>query len=463
MAAFTSLRNPAHRTRLLVALLAFAVVVLLAPRTAVAQDPDIIRGTVTDSSGQPIRDAQVTVTSLAAETSRTGRTDDRGRFTILFANGGGDYFVRIVSIGLQPFETRVQRIEDDPVLLVTAKLVRTPTMLDAVRVLADQRERVRQNPVGAPDVGGSEARLGAGNAILTPEQLGNLAALAATLEGVTLIPGVDGGAAGFSVLGLGAEQNSVTMNGMQADAGNLPRDAAVMTSLATTTFDASRGGFSGAQLSVRSLPASNFVQRNVSLALDHPGLQWSDPSAARSGQEYSNYSLGGSVSGPLVRDKAFYSLSAQVGRRSSDLRSILSADDVRLQRMGIAPDSLARFLGLLDQLGIPTTVSGIPSSQRADQGSLMARLDLSPSGQRTLNFTATGSWRQNSGTGIGDASLPARGGESGSWNGALQGNFSTYVNNVLNETRLGINTKADENSPYLTLPSGRVRVSSLLP
>ena len=106
---------------MLAAGLALAVI-LLAPRTADAQDPDIIRGTVTDPNGRPVREAQVTITSLAAETSRNGRTDDKGRFTILFANGGGDYFVRIVSIGLQPFETRVQRIADDPVLLVTAKL-----------------------------------------------------------------------------------------------------------------------------------------------------------------------------------------------------------------------------------------------------------------------------------------------------------------------------------------------------
>ena len=57
------------------------------------------------------------------------------------------------------------------------------------------------------------------------------AAMAASLPGVLLVPGLDGGPDGFSVLGLGADQNSVTLNGMQVGANGLPRDAAISSSL----------------------------------------------------------------------------------------------------------------------------------------------------------------------------------------------------------------------------------------
>ena len=64
-------------------------------------------------------------------------------------------------------------------------------------------------------------------------QQGDLAAMAASLPGVTLIPGADGDPSGFSVLGLGQDQNNTTLNGANFGGSNLPRDAAVSSSLVT--------------------------------------------------------------------------------------------------------------------------------------------------------------------------------------------------------------------------------------
>src|SRR5690606_28826054 len=442
------------------ALLAF-VLAIAAPTTALAQDPDIIRGTVVGPGGQPIAEAQVSVISLAAQTTRTGRTDSGGRFTILFANGGGDYFVRVLALGMAPYETRVQRIEDDPVLLVNIEMVGVAAMLEEVRIQAE-RERVRREALGLPDVGGSETRITNEQALLTPGELGDLAAIAATVAGVTLVPGEDG-STGFSVLGLGTDQNSVTMNGMEFDGSNVPRDAAVTTTFSTTTFDVSRGGFSGGQLSLRASPATNFVRRSFSFSLDHPTMQWTDPSAARGGQEFSNYQLGGGFSGPLVRDKAFYNVSAQIGRRANDIQSLLNSDDTALLRMGLARDSLNRFLSLLDPLGVPASAGGVPGSQHTDRGTLMARVDLAPSGQRTLGSTANADWSRTGGGGIGSSSLPARGTRSNRIGGSLQADMSTYFKSFLNETNLSVSTRMEESEPYATLPSGSVRITSDLP
>jgi hypothetical protein len=61
--------------------------------------------------------------------------------------------------------------------------------------------------------------------------------MAASMPGVQLIPGADGAANGFSVLGVGADQNSTTLNGMNFGGASLPRDANVSTSVATTPYD----------------------------------------------------------------------------------------------------------------------------------------------------------------------------------------------------------------------------------
>lgn len=445
-------------------LVAVAVALVALPSAAAAQDNmDILRGVVVGPDSQPVRNAQVTVTSMLSQTARTARTGDDGRFTILFASGGGDYLVQIVSLGMRPFETRVQRASDEAFLLVNALMAAAPQVLAGVTI---------QGNTGPPaglgaqtNVGGSEQSVGsAGAAALSPAEAGELSALAATLPGVTLIPGVDGAPAGFSVLGLGADQNRVTLNGMEFDASDIPRGAAAITTLTTSSYDVARGGFSGAELSVSAMPASNFIRRSFQLSLDDPGLQWTDPAAARFGQEYRNAQLSGSFSGPLVADKAFYNASVQLGRRSSGLQSLLDADPVTLQRLGVAPDSMNRFLGVLNELGVPSTIGGVPGSQLNDNGSLLARLDLSPSGQKNLNFTASGSWRSSGGVSISPNTLPARGSERSNWNGALRGSFSTYFSSgFLNQTRVGANFSGSDGSPYLELPGGRVLVSSALP
>ena len=78
-------------------------------------------------------------------------------------------------------------------------------------------------------MGGTERAVRTDN--LTADMQGDLAAMAASLPGVLLVPGIDGAADGFSVLGAGADQNTSTLNGLPLGQGNLPRDAQISSSL----------------------------------------------------------------------------------------------------------------------------------------------------------------------------------------------------------------------------------------
>src|SRR3712207_3575355 len=275
-----------RRTRhYLVALAVGFTAILLAvvsPASVHAQDVDVIRGRVTGPDSLPVENVTVTVTSISGNVRRTARTDRNGRFTVTFPGGEGDYMVSFAALGYAARRFEVKRTADEEILVADARLTKVGAVLDPVQVRA-QRERVNRN-VPTPDVSGTERPVETAN--VPADLLGDLAAMAATLPGVQLLPGEDGAPNGFSVLGLGADQNNTTLNGMLFGGSNLPRDAAISTSLVTTPYDVSRGGFSGAQFSIRTRPGSNFVTRGMSLNLDAPQMQWTDRAARALGQQY---------------------------------------------------------------------------------------------------------------------------------------------------------------------------------
>ncbi len=319
------------RRSIIVALSVVSAIALHSP--SAAAQTDVIRGRVTGPDSLPVERATITVTSLTGNVTRNARTDKNGRFTVTFPGDEGDYFVNVAALGYAGRRFEIKRTGDQEILVADARLQRVAEQLDAVEVKAD-RQRVRRNEV--PDISGSERSASAAN--VSADQLGDLAALAASLPGVQLIPGADGNPNGFSVLGLSPDQNATTLNGMNFGGSNLPRDANVSTSLATSPYDVSRGNFSGGLLNVRSRPGSNYKIRTTSFNFDAPQLQWTDRAGRQLGQQYHNLSVGGLFSGPLQTDKSFFSLAYQAGRRSSDLQSLLTPT-----RSDSAPSGISRI------------------------------------------------------------------------------------------------------------------------
>ncbi|MFN2564346.1 MAG: TonB-dependent receptor, partial [Gemmatimonadaceae bacterium] len=450
-------RSPAVFFSALLTLLAAAAA---RPAALDAQEADVIRGRVVGPDSLPIENVTVTVTSISGNVRRTARTDKNGRFTVTFPGGEGDYMVSFAALGYAAKRFEVKRTADEEILVADARLARVGAVLDAVQVRA-QRERVNRN-VPTPDVGGTERPVD--NANVPADLLGDLAAMAASLPGVQFVPGEDGGPNGFSVLGLGADQNNTTLNGMPFGGSNLPRDAAISTSLVTTPYDVSRGGFSGGQLSIRTRPGSNFITRGMSLNLDAPQMQWTDRAARALGQQYTNLSVGGMGSGPVRFDKAFYNVAYQIGRRSNDNQSLLNTDAFGLQAAGVSADSVDRLLRILQQAQIPVGVGGRFADNRvSDQGSVFGSFDFAPptstSGQ-AVNLSFNGNWnRQSPVTGFA-TELPAFGGDRTNWRGGLQGRHSSYVRGILSETSVGVSVARNAGSPYLSMPAGRVRVNS---
>ena len=436
-----------------------ALVAAAATASAQGGSADIIRGRVTGPGGKPLADVSVSAQSMTDETTRTSKTGSDGRFTIIFAGGDGDYMMSFVAIGMVPKSFEVQKVnDDDAVIVANATLEAATRQLDAVRVNA-----TRQRPIAGdnrPDIGGVEQTMG--SAGIPIEAMGDLSAMAAYLPGVTAISNADG-SMGFSVLGLGADQNSVLLNGLTFG-GTLPRDVQVSARMSTTTFDPSRGGFSGGQITARTASGSNYINRNLHVTFDNPTLQWAAPTTRSLGQQYTNVIASGSMSGPIIWNKLFYNTSFQLGQRTSDLQTLLNTDPAALARVGISQDSVAQLLAYMNTAGIPSTVGAVPSNRLSDQGSLFSQFSFSPTGTDTWGLLFNGSWNQSGAASLSTSAVPAHGGQSTRQSGTLQLSHAGYFGwGFLDETSLSLSASTNNASGYLSLPDARVLVTSDFP
>jgi len=444
--------------RLLVVLSLFLVSAVARPLAA--QGVDVIRGRVVGPDSQAIEGVRVTVTGLSGSVNRQTRSDKNGRFTVTFPNGEGDYFVSFSAIGYAVKRFEVKRTADEDILVADAKLSRTQE-IDAMKITAP-RDKVDRNTLNADATSTAQT---VNTSALAADQLGDLAAMAASIPGITLIPGSDGDPSGFSALGLSADQNNTTLNGANFGGANLPRDAAVSTSLVTSPYDVSKGGFSGGQLSVNTRGGSNFIQRTNSLNIDAPAMQWTDPAGRALGQQYTNLSLGGLLGGPVKLDESFYNFSYQLGRRSNDLQTLLNTDPLGLQTTGISADSVARLRTILGGLKVPTTTSAIPGERLADNGLVLGTFNIAPASSKSgtaLSITYSGSWgKQSPATSSLTSEFPAHSGERTNWSGFVSARHSTYFGfGILSETQVSMNQSRNWGTPYLALPNGSVLVNS---
>jgi hypothetical protein len=419
---------------------------------------DVIRGRIVGPDSAAIERATITVTSLRGSVSRSARTDKDGRFTIAFPGDEGDYWVSVAAFGFAAKRFEAKRLGDADVIIANAKLATAAQQLDAMKVDA---VRARVSRAETPlDISGSERPTinGANGA----DPYSDLAALAASLPGVQLIPSSDG-PNGFSVLGLAADQNTQTLNGMQFGGASLPRDANVSASVMTTPYDVSRGGFSGGMMTIRTDPASKYITRLGGINFDSPTLQWTDRAAQATGQEYRNLSIGGRISAPIAFDQSAFTIAYQAGRRASELQSLANTNVLGLQAAGLAADSVRRLVSLLQRSGIPLSRAGLPTDRFNDQASVFGTFDYMPSSNsgRAVNVTFNGAWNRNNPAMAGPTTLQTNSGSRETWYGGVQAKLSDYyLSGILGETSLGVTSQKAYGDPFLDAPAAMVRISS---
>ena len=431
-----------------------------------AQQLDVIRGRVTGPDSQPISGVTVRATTYSGNVTKSAKTDRNGRYSITYPNGEGDYWLEFRAIGYVAKRFELKRVADEEILLADTRLASSIATLEQVTTTANAGRALVNRNAGSGNVGGGERALSATG--LPPDQMGNLAAMAGAVPGIQVIPGLDGAADVFSALGLSADQNSTTFNGLGSSISTLPSDAQVSASVLTYSYDPAIGSFSGARISLSSLPGTNYSFRQASTNAIAPPLQFADQVAKQQNQEYSNFQLGAGGRGPITMDRNFYNTSFGLTKNFKDLPSLLNTSPLGLSSAGVASDSVTRLLGILQQEGIPASVPGSPSLQATDAASVQANFDLTPGSSGTgnaLTLGFLGNYRQSEQvTGFGGSSIlttPAHNGESRQWSGIVSLRHTNYFwFGVLSNTVAGVSLSGTDNFPYLRMPNGGVRINS---
>ena len=137
------------RPRAIFFLLIFVVLLATAGYGQVGSTTDILTGVVIGMDDAPVAGAQVEATSIESQITRSQVTDARGRYTIVFPDGGGQYHLVVRYIGLAPQRLVVIRQADEDRLVTNVHMTAAPLSLAPVVVRARrQREQDNSGPGG---------------------------------------------------------------------------------------------------------------------------------------------------------------------------------------------------------------------------------------------------------------------------------------------------------------------------
>jgi hypothetical protein len=451
-----------HSGRFGALLLAFLLSPIAGARPVAAQvgsTTDILMGVVRNDAGQPVAEAIVEATSLETEVTRQTRTDARGRYLILFPDGGGQYRLVVRAIGMSPVERLVVRHADEDRLVTDIVLTARPQQIQEVVV------RGNRGPPVMPDLptpGSIERAVTPEQVARLPLDLSDLTVLALLAPGVVQIDATDTTAAGFSVAGQRPTSNTVTLDGLTFGAASVPQEAIRNTRVITNTYDASRGQFSGAQIASVTRSGTNVPQGTFSYSLRDDDLSLENQSPDAFTTRFTQHQISGGFGRAIVRNRLFAFGSLQARLRADETQTLLRARAATLARLGTHPDSAARFAGIVGSLGLP--VAAYDADNRdSDTWNALTRLDWTISNAHTATVRAD--WRRS----VTDPSrtsplgLPQTGGSQvATGGGGLVSVTSRFGNRIINEAKAYLSLNENRSDPFLLLPAGRVQVASVL-
>ncbi len=448
------------RLRLACCILVTALMAL-APRPAHAQigsATDIITGVVIGEDGQPVPDATIEAWSVETQVTRRARTDARGRFTILFPDGGGQYRMTVRAIGMSPRIEMLQRNADEDRLVWNVRLAGGAVTLDAINVTGG-----RLNPNDGPTPGSDERRFTSDQLSRLPTDATDLMSLAGLVPGVLTFSATDTSATAFSVAGLGPDANALTLDGLLFGNATIPQEGLRATRVVTNTYDVSLGQFSGGLITATTRSGSNVLQGSSQYQLRDENLAVTDDSSAYAAGFTQNV-LSAGVGGPIVKDKLFLFVSGQARLRSNPQQTLLSAQNADDVRLGVSPANVALFYHLVDSLGIPhASVTG-GAAQSNDNYSGLARLDYVLSNDHSVTLRGDLRGTSQDPTRLGALALPQTAGQMTSGGGGVMGVLTSHFGaTVLNELRGYYQGANNSGTPFTLVPAGRVQVVSNLP
>jgi hypothetical protein len=397
-----------------------AALLALAPMPAAVDAQGVtttgeIRGQITDQEGGAMRAAHVTATNTETGFERSSITSDQGYYTLRLLPPGV-YNVRVQMIGFQPAESQSVRVTAGQSSTVNLQMRIAAVALGAIDVVA-------QRPINVTS--------GAVAQTVTQQEIENLPALGRDFTDFINLSGLvapnpettTGGQ--FSVAGQRPSQTNLQIDGVDANnaffgenrgGSRIPFVFSLESirefQVVTNGYDVEYGNYAGGVVNVVTRGGTNNFEGVVYGNLRNEQLTGRD-FLGNEPTEYQVSQYSARLSGPIVRDKAFYLFSFD-GQRRREPQSPITPEEFLNQRIRpngqvLEPDTatfeaMNRFIGILEnQYGIEDARSGYQRFQTSnDVITLFGRVDwtLNPSHRLSIrhnfsDYTNNNEWNPN--------------------------------------------------------------------
>ena len=299
-----------------------------------------IVGNVTDASGAAVPGATVTITDQQRSLTRDEVTDDTGHYTFSTVPTG-TYRVRVVLTGFQPFERENVRVTLNSVVRVNATLG-VGAVTETVMVVAD-------TPMLQTDRAEVRSEISTTELQNLPVPLGrNYQRLFKYLPGFTppgdahSIASNPSRAQVFNVNGASRSANNTRIDGVTSTYVGMPHIAAYVPALesietvnvVTNSFDAEQGLAGGSAINVQIKSGTNTLQGSAFEYHHNEHLRarnyFAPPGTDKGDFSYNQF--GGTLGGPIVRNKLFFFASYESTLDRQTVNSIGSVPTVAVRR-----------------------------------------------------------------------------------------------------------------------------------
>ena len=270
-----------------------------------------MQGVITQSAG-----ATVTATHLPSGTVYTGTVNQSGGFNIPNMRVGGPYRIEVNNSGQAPKVYEDIYLQLGEPFILDSNVSAKETKIEEVKIVSTATNRRK---TGASTVIGRK-------------QLENMPSLSRSLQDFTRItPQANGNSFG----GANNRYNNITIDGAvnndvfglsgsgtpggQAGTQPISLDAIQEIQVAMAPFDVTQGNFTGAGVNAVTRSGTNTLTGSVYFFGRNENTIGKSVITGEKSSKFSDFQYGARVGGPLIKNKLFFFLNAESGRRTSPL------------------------------------------------------------------------------------------------------------------------------------------------
>lgn len=436
----------------------------LLPGAAAAQATDAaITGVVRGSDGAPLAGATVSLRNEATGYTSRRTTNERGQYAFFQLPLGGPYTVSAQRIGRQEGRRANVELHLGDRVPVDFQLRPTAVTLQGVTVVSE--------PVNARTerVGGSTA--------ISAREIATIPTTGRNFTDLAILSPLAGSTTGTNV-SLGGDKEVSTgievdgLSARNAIQGGVPGGAPYVLSLeairefeiATNVYDVTRGRQGGGSLSAATKSGTNHFRGSLFTYHRNDGLAGADYTRRRP-SDFGLYQWGGSLGGPIVRDRAhfFVALDRQDESQPYRVLDIRTDDDANAE--GIHRDTLARVLDVLQSKYGLSAGSQVGSFTRRPVSTTgFARVDWQLGDRHRLAARANVvDWFGEAVDGNDETLREAYADRRALTYATLGSLTSSLSATVQNELKFGFTASRTSYDGLTALPKGVVTVASVLP